>query len=111
MTWADEKDLWAFLAPRLRGKWSRLEAGYPSGMPDAFGLWRRQTHWLELKVGPPDRRAFETDQVTFGFDCVRHKVPWFVCFGYRGVPIFFDTPALIEPRSPPFWVEKPKAKD
>lgn len=75
-------------------------------MPDAFGLWKGQTWWLELKVGRPDQRAFEPEQVTFGFACINHKVPWFAVFGHKGVPIFFDTPLLIEPRSPPFWIKR-----
>jgi len=66
--WKDEGELWEFMATRLRGWWRRLEATYPEGLPDAFGLFDQRTHWLELKVGRPSRDAFEPKQIEFTAD-------------------------------------------
>lgn len=95
------------MAPQLRGRWTKLEAEYPPGVSDSFGLWKCQTWWLEHKVGRPDRAALEPGQIDFGFDCRRHAVPWWVVFGWRGKVFFFDHPGLDGgPKAPPFWVSK-----
>lgn len=102
--WRTEVELWEYLVKRLRGTWHRLELSYPHGLCDSVGLWNGQTIWLEHKVGKPDTNAFEHTQLRFAHDCARHHVPWWCCFGYRGRAMFFASPALTVPVSPPFWI-------
>ena len=99
----DETALWDFIAPNLRGKWWRLEAVTPDGLPDALGLWTGKTWWLELKVGKPDLYALRPAQRDFGYECVSYSVPHWTCFGYRGEARFFFNLDLTEEMTPPFY--------
>lgn len=99
-----EKKLWDHLATRMRGRWERLEAITPSGMPDCFGFYRGETHWLELKCGQPDFSALRSDQVAFGSACGAAGIPFWVCFGYRGRPIFFQGLNLTLQVQPPWFI-------
>jgi len=102
--WKDEGELWEFMATRLRGWWRRLEATYPEGLPDAFGLFDQRTHWLELKVGRPSRDAFEPKQIEFALECIKRNASWHVAFGYRDEVLLFKDLALVAPVKPKFWV-------
>ena len=104
MSWANEDLLWEFMVTRLRGRWRRLEAVTPEGMPDAFGLFDRQTHWLELKVGKPSRNAIDNKQAEFGLECMKRSVSWHVVFGYKNEVLFFPNLALVAPVKQKFWV-------
>ena len=106
IVWKDEDQLWEYLVPRMRGTWRKLEASYPDGLTDSFGLWNGQTHWLEHKVGKPSIDVLRPKQREFAMDCRDRTVPWYVCFGWRGTVHFFDWHGLLTGRSviPPFWV-------
>ena len=105
-SWRDEKHLWDYLRLRLRGTWMRLEAAVPEGLPDTLGLWDRETHWLELKVGKPSVDALRVPQRAFAMSCAAHDVSWHVCFGHRSNAWFYTWPGLLrlEPHEPDFWV-------
>jgi hypothetical protein len=103
-TWRSEAALWGYLAPRLRGRWTRLEAVLPDGLPDAFCLGRDgRTIWMELKLGKPDPDALRAPQRNFAHACIERGIPWFCCFGHRGAPVFFRSPEMLVPVTPEFW--------
>jgi len=79
-----EKALWRKLVPRLRGRWWRLEAVYPAGMPDVFGFHDGRVHFVELKIGVPAIGKLRPHQLDFLYDCARHDIPYWTCFGHRG---------------------------
>lgn len=100
----DEVALWEYIAPRMRGRWERLETIYPPGLPDSFGLFRNQTWWLEHKVGKPSLAALRPKQIDFAHECVKRSVPWWSCFGYRGSVLFFEGLQVERSVQPPFWI-------
>jgi hypothetical protein len=102
--WDSESELWSHLVAHMAGRWSRLEASYPEGMPDSFGLWMGRTIWLEHKVGKPDRNLLRPKQIEFGLECMQRGVPYWVCFGYRNDVMFFDSYVFMFPKWPKFWV-------
>ena len=104
IVWKDEVQLWEWLKPRLKGKWTRLEVSYPAGLCDSMGLWHGQTIWLEHKVGKPSKTLFKTTQIDFALDCERHHVPWWCCFGYYGRVFFYPSLDLTKSALPPFWI-------
>jgi hypothetical protein len=104
LDWKDENELWDFQAPRLRGWWRRLEAAYPEGLPDSFGLWGGETHWLERKVGKPSRDALRPKQIEFGLQCLEKGISYHVCFGYKGEVLFFKDFSFTGQVYPRFWV-------
>jgi len=61
----DEKQLWKWMKPRLQGRWERLEAIFPVGMPDAFGTFDDMLHFVELKVGRPTLTTLRPEQREF----------------------------------------------
>lgn len=102
--WKDETALWDdTLQKRLRGWWRRLEATVPDGLTDAFGLYMRQTHWLEIKVGKPSISVLRPKQVEFALACLERGVSWHVCFGYQGDVLFFNNLAITALAYPMFW--------
>lgn len=100
----DETALWKFIAPRMRGRWERLETVYPPGLPDSFGLFRNQTWWLEHKVGKPSLDALRPKQIEFAHECIDRRIPFWLCFGHQGAAIFFKGLDVSRPQVPPFWI-------
>ena len=75
----------------------------PDGLPDTFGLWDQQTWWCELKVGKPAIKKLRPRQIEFGYECIRHHIPFYTCFGWYGRPFFYcDFKFAIEV-VPPFY--------
>jgi len=103
--WKDETELWEFQVPRLRGWWRRLEAVTPEGMPDSFGIFDKQTHWLERKIGRPSKDALRPKQIEFGLECMKRSISYHVCFGYKGDVIFFKDFSFTTRVYPAFWVQ------
>lgn len=99
----DEDQLWGLIQPSLRGKWWRLETVVPEGLSDAFGLWDSKTWWCELKIGKPSLRKLRPQQIDFGYDCMRHGIPHYVCFGWRGAPHFYSYFDFGIETTPPFY--------
>ena len=100
---ASEDELWDIIRPNLRGRWYRLESVVPDGLTDSFGLWENQTWWCELKVGKPGLTKLRPAQISFGYECMRHNVPLFVCFGYLGKPRFYRDFKFYQEVTPPFY--------
>jgi hypothetical protein len=103
VTWANETLLWEYQLPRLRGWWRRLEASTPEGVPDSFGLWNAETHWLERKIGKPSKDALRPKQAEFGLECMRRGISYYVCFGYRDEVLFFKDYTFLIAVTPPYW--------
>ena len=99
----DEKALWEYIRPRLRGRWSRVEAVTPEGMFDSWGLFGRGQIWMELKVGKPTINALRPSQHSFLIELVRHDQPAWTCFGYRGEVLFFEGLDFDTAVVPPFY--------
>lgn len=99
----DEKALWKYISPRLRGKWSRVEVVTPEGMFDSWGVWRGTQIWMELKVGRPTIAALRPSQHDFLLDLLDHGQPAWTCFGYRGQPLFFKGLDFDTAVTPPFY--------
>lgn len=104
MAWKDETELRDYLFPRLRGWWRRLEAIYPDGVPDSFGFYYGETHWLELKVGKPSKDLLRPRQIEFGLECMDRGISYHVCFGYQDEALFFKDFAFKTRAHPHFWV-------
>lgn len=90
------------IRPRLKGKWWRLEAITPDGLPDTMGLWNLKTWWCELKVGRPGRDALRASQREFAYDCIGQGLPIYTCFGYKGEVLFFMNLNFDDLIVPPF---------
>ena len=100
----DEKALWEYIRPRLRGRmWSRVETICPDGMFDAHGFFGQSQIWLELKVGKPSIKALRPSQLEFLIELVRHDQPAWTCFGYRGEVLFFAGLDFDAAVVPPFY--------
>jgi hypothetical protein len=96
-----EAHVWLHLRTRLRGKWWRLEAITPPGVPDVFGFYKGQTIWIELKVGKPDAKRLEPGQYAFICDCLKDGVPVWVVFAHNGVLKWFNGLPYGDPVSAP----------
>ena len=101
----EKDDLWDLIRPTLKGKWSRLEAVTPAGVPDVFGLWNNTTWWLEMKIGRPSINALRSSQIDFACDCLRHGVPFWTVFGHQGQALYFRGITFTDQETPPFVVE------
>jgi hypothetical protein len=99
----DEDQLWELIRPNLRGKWYRLETVVPDGLTDTFGLWADKTWWLELKIGKPKTNKLRPKQIEFGYECQRHGIPFYVCFGYMKKPRFYRDFNFGTEVTPPFY--------
>lgn len=100
----DEKALWEYIRPRLRGRmWSRVETICPDGMFDAHAFFGQSQIWLELKVGKPSIKALRPSQLEFLYELVRHDQPAWTCFGYRGDVLFFAGLDFDTAVVPPFY--------
>jgi len=99
----DEKALWDFIRPRLRGKWSRVETVTPEGMFDSWGLYQQSQFWMELKIGKPTINALRPSQHDFLIELIRHGQPAWTCFGYKGEPLFFEGLNFEIAKVPPFY--------
>lgn len=100
----DEKALWEYIRPRLRGRmWSRVETICPDGMFDAHAFFGQSQIWLELKVGKPSIKALRPSQLEFLIELVRHGQPAWTCFGYRGDVLFFAGLDFDTAVVPPFY--------
>ena len=100
----DEKALWEYIRPRLRGRmWSRVETICPDGMFDAHAFFGQSQIWLELKVGKPSIKALRPSQLEFLYELVRHDQPAWTCFGYRGDVLFFAGLDFDAAVVPPFY--------
>lgn len=86
---SDETALWNYIAPNLKGRWERLEAVTPQGMPDSFGIWRGKTWWCELKVGVPKLEALRPEQRQFAYNLIDDGCEHWTCFGYKGDARFY----------------------
>lgn len=89
LNWRDERALWKYLQPRLLGKWMRIEATTPEGMPDLMGLFRGHVVFIELKLGKPSRLALRPAQREFLHDLTRYGCQGWTCFGYEKAALFF----------------------
>jgi len=98
-----EDDLWNAIRPNLRGRWWRLETVVPDGLPDTFGLWQGHTWWCELKIGKPATKKLRPKQIEFGYECLRQRIPFYVCFGYKGKPRFYRDFKFATEIKPPFY--------
>ena len=99
-----EVKLWDYMAPHMRGKWWRTEYATPAGLSDAKGLWQGQTHHVELKIGRPSVKALRSAQHEFVIECLRHGVPIWVVFWWKGAIHWFPGLPYGDGASPPaFW--------
>lgn len=98
-----EKQLWQHIAPKLRGRWTRVEVAVPEGLFDALGLYRNQAWWLELKVGRPAFKVLRPSQQDFMLSLLEHGLPAWSCFWHEGKALFFDGVDFRSPRQPPFY--------
>lgn len=90
---------WCFLKPRLRGAWWRIEASFPTGLPDVFGFYKRHTHWIEIKVGADKIRA---GQQILEDEANRERVLiWQACITRDGMLTWRTRGVMVEP--PPFF--------
>jgi hypothetical protein len=103
ITWANEDELWGTISPRLRGWPRRLEAAFPAGMPDAFTLWKGQTHWIELKLGKPSRSLMEPKQIEFGLECIKRGVSYRVCVGHQGRVLWYPDFSFTQVDTPKYY--------
>ena len=102
-----EKHLWKYMRPRLLGRgWRRVESRTSEGVLDAFGFYKGQTIWIELKVGKPDAKRLEPGQVTFITECLSEGVPVWVVFAHNGVLKWFPGMPYGDPVSPPAFYGK-----
>lgn len=99
----DEKALWNYIRPRLRGKWSRVETVTPEGMLDSWGLYKSSQIWMELKVGKPSISALRPSQHAFLIELLRHRQSAWTCFGYKGEVLFFAGVNFSDAKVPPFY--------
>lgn len=99
-----EKSLWEHIKPDLAGRrWRRLENAAGSGAGDAFGFFRGQTQWIELKVGLPALNKLRPTQHDFALDCVASGIPVWLCFAHRGKVLWFEGVDFTQPTIPPFY--------
>lgn len=102
-----EDQLWNFLKPRLLGWWTRIEASTPAGVLDSFGFYAGETHWLELKVGPPNVLRLEPMQYDFLTEAKKFGVSAWVVFHHADRLHWFKWIPAIETDAPVFY--RPKA--
>ena len=100
-----EQRLWDRISPSLIGRrWTRLESrGTTSGVGDAFGFFRKETHWIELKVGRPSMTALRSSQHDFIIDCVASNIPVWCCFEHNGRLFWYQGLPVGDPITPPFY--------
>jgi hypothetical protein len=101
-----ETALWDYLSDRLLGRrWTRLESrGTTRGPGDAFGFFRGETVWLELKVGSPRYKALRPSQQDFANDCLKSGIPIWCCFAHRGRLVWISNLNFDAPERPKFYL-------
>jgi hypothetical protein len=82
----DEKALWKWQRPRLKGKWDRYELVTPAGHPDIKGSYKFELFYIENKVGDyrdvkQRWKAMEGAQVEYLDWLSKCGQKCFVCFG------------------------------
>lgn len=77
----NEKQLWGWLEKRLIGRWNRVEAITPEGMPDVIGSYGGRVAFIELKVGEPNVRVLRPKQKEFLIQAQDWGAQVFVAFG------------------------------
>ena len=107
----NEKEIWKYQKPRLRGNWERYELVTPAGHPDVKGSHKRRIIYIENKVGDEDtaerrRKAMQASQVTYCDWLVSCGHDVYVCFGSpsrRSVTFYHWLGRLLIPTVPAFW--------
>lgn len=107
----DEKEMWKFEKPRLRGRnWQRYELIFPDGHPDVKGSFGHRIIYIENKVAEiPSHDALRPSQ--------KEHIEWLVSCGeevwiafgsslfkrIRFVRAKGEPPEFWEQRVPEFW--------
>lgn len=113
----NEKELWEWQKPRLKGKWDRYELMTPAGHPDVKGSYHFSIYYIENKVGDyttqeQRRAAMEPTQIEYMDwlqDCYSTANKVYVCFGSKKIKaarwyMWPDLDSMCAP--PPGWTQK-----
>lgn len=114
----DEKHLWKWMRPSMRGKWDRFEVLTMNGFPDVFGSPDGiRPVYIELKVGPEiTLDLLESSQVEYlPFLAYMPCNEVWVCFGHPSrkevrwarVEAYRGLPRLIHEVAPDFFEPLP----